>query len=113
MIRKTLYFLLFVAFAVGIWGAFALWTGIYSVYTLPPSHENPDGSTLIVSREGGEPMFNSPDYTAPVKKPTGSSGLAFGTVKKPKRPLDQRTIVRLPYFEWAYKKSLEPQESSL
>jgi hypothetical protein len=113
MIRKTFYFLLFVAFAATIWSAFALWTGIYSVYTLPPSRESPDGATLLVSRDEGEPMFNSPHYTPPVKKPGARSGLGFASVAKPKRPLEQRTIVRFPYIDWAYKKSLEPQEDSL
>lgn len=112
MIRKTFYFLLFVVFAAGIWGAFAIWTGIYSVYTIPPSRENSDGNTLIVQREEGEPMFNSPQYTPPLRKPTERSGLAFTSVQKPKKPLDQRTILKLPYIDWAYKKSLEPQEES-
>jgi hypothetical protein len=113
MIRKTFYFLLFVFFVAVLWGAFAIWTGIYSVYTTPPSRENPDGATLIVTREEGEPMFNSPSYNPPLKKPGPQSGLSFTTVKKPKRPLEQRTIVRLPYIDWAYKKSLEPQEDKL
>ena len=113
MIRKTLYFLLIVALGVGIWCAFAIWTGIYSVYSIPPSSENPDGCTLVVSREPGEPMFNSPNYTSPPKKSTPHSGLSFAPVQKPKKPLEQRTIVKLPYIAWAYKKSLEPQEESL
>lgn len=112
MIRKIFYFLLFVAAGVGIWGAFAIWTGIYSIYSIPPSRENPDGNTLVVSREEGEPMFNSPHYTPPKRKPTERSGLAFTSVQRPRKPLDQRTIVKLPYIEWAYKKSLEPQEES-
>ncbi len=110
MIRKLLYFILFVAFAAAVWCAFALWTGLYSVYTIPPSRENPDGATLLISRDEGEPMFNSPHYTAPLKKPTEHSGLGFQSVQKPKRPLNQRTIVKLPYIDWAYKKSLKPQE---
>ena len=113
MIRKIFYFFLFVAFGAGFWCAFAIWTGIYSIYTVPPSRENPDGNTLIVAREEGEPMFNSPHYTPPLKKPTEHSGLSFTTVQKPKRPLEQRTIIKLPYIAWAYKKSLEPQEDSL
>jgi hypothetical protein len=113
MIRKIFYFLLVIAIGAGIWCAFAIWTGIYSIYTIPPTHDNPDGATLIVSRDEGEPMFNSPQYTPPVKKPTERSGLAFASVIKPKRPLETRTIVRLPYNSWTYKKSLEPQEDSL
>ena len=110
MIKKTFYLLLFVAFGAAIWCAFALWTGIYSIYTIPPSRENPDGATLLVAREDEEPLFNSPHYTPPLKKPSVQSGLGFTTVQRPKRPLEQRTIVKLPYIDWAYKKSLEPQE---
>ena len=29
---------------------------------------------------------------------------------RPRRPIPLRTIVKLPYVEWAYKKSLEPQK---
>lgn len=112
MIRKTFYFLLIVAVGVVIWGAFAIWTGIYSVYTYPPSKEHPDGATLIVNREEGEPMFNSPKYTPPTRKPSQQSGLVFTPIPKPKRALEERTIVELPYIEWAYKKSLEPQVQS-
>jgi hypothetical protein len=110
MIRKTFYLLLFVAVGAGIWFAFAIWAGFYSVYSIPPSSDNPDGNTLIVSREEGEPMFNSPSYTPPPKKTTPRSGVGFAPVQKAKRPLKERTIVKLPYIEWAYKRSLEPQE---
>jgi hypothetical protein len=110
MLRKTFYFLLFAVLGVIIWFAFAIWTGMYSIYSIPPSREKPDGSTLIVSRDEGEPMFNSPDYTPPPKKPAPRSGMGFTSIQKPKRPLEQRTIVKLHYVEWAYKKSLEPQE---
>jgi hypothetical protein len=112
MFRKLFYFLIFVAFSLGIWCAFALWTGIYSIYTYPPSRESPDGATLLVTREEGEPMFNSPHYTPPIQKPTAQSGIGFTAVRKAKQPLAERTIVRLPYIEWTYKKSLEPQGNS-
>lgn len=55
-------------------------------------------------------MFNSPHYTPKLKKPTQQSGLGFTAVQKPKRPVEKRTIVKLPYIDWAYKKSLQPQE---
>ncbi len=29
-------------------------------------------------------------------------------MNRSKRPLDQRTLVELPYVDWAYQKSLEP-----
>jgi hypothetical protein len=36
-------------------------------------------------------------------------GLTFGTVKKSVQPVNERTLLELPYVEWAYKKSLEPE----
>jgi hypothetical protein len=111
MIRKAFSFFLVVAFLGALWFAFAIATGIYAVYTFPPTREDPAGKTLIVSREEGEPMFNSPHYAPPVKKSTKKqSGLAFTSVQKDKQPLEDRTIVALPYISWAYKKSLEPTE---
>jgi len=109
MIKKLFYLVLIVAVGVLIWGAFAIWTGLYSVYSFPPSKQLPEGRTLIVSRDPGEPMFNSPDYKPPEKKPaeSKSGGIGFAPTPKRKTPLEQRTIVELPYIEWAYKKSLE------
>lgn len=89
-----------------LWVAFGLWSGLYSVYSFPPSKEKPKGVTLLVSREEGEPMFNSPDYVPPPKKPVENQGMGFSTIEMPKRPLRRRTIVELPYIEWAYKQSL-------
>jgi hypothetical protein len=108
VIKKILAFLLLISLAVLFWFAFAVWTGLYSIYSIPPSPAEPDGSTLIVAREEGEPMFNSPQYKPPPKKVEPSGGIGFGSGYRPKRSLDQRTIVELPYVEWAYKKSLEP-----
>ena len=62
----------------------------------------------LVAREQGEPMFNSPQYKAPPKKAERSGGIGFGSMNRSKRPLDQRTLVELPYVDWAYQKSLEP-----
>ena len=95
--------------AMAFWVIFALWSGIYSVYSYPPSKTHPDGSTLLVTREQGEPTFNSPDYIPPaVKQEEGSSGgVGFGTLPMRKRPVEMRTIVELPFIEWAYHKSLD------
>jgi len=113
-LKRLFYFALIVLVAALFWGVFAIWTGIYSVYSLPPSNLYPDGTTLIVEREQGEPMFNSPDYKpAPVKAEPKEGGLKFGTVKKPPKPLEDRTILELPYVEWAYKKSLEPEKPAV
>lgn len=108
-LKRLFVLVVIVALVAVIWVSFAIWTGIYSVYTFPPSKAHPDGSTLIVSRDAGEPMFNSPDVKpAPPPPKEKSSGLGFGTVHKPPRPLEIRVIVELPYVEWAYKKSIEP-----
>ncbi len=107
MIKKFLVVFFILGAAVVFWFSFAIWTGLYSVYTFPPSRMNPDGATIIVSRDEGEPMFNSPQYKAPPKKQERSGGIGFGSMPHAKRPLEQRTIVELPYVEWAYQKSLE------
>ena len=107
MIKKTLVVLLVVGLAIVFWFGFALWTGIYSVYSYPPSTQHPDGSTLIVSRDDGEPMFNSPQYAPPAQKPTEhKGGISFAPDIKRKRSLESRTVVELPYIDWAYKRSL-------
>jgi hypothetical protein len=112
MIKAISWILVIVVAGISIWVVFALWTGIYSVYSIPPSKENPKGETLLVSRDPGEPVFNSPDYKPPERTAEPrSGGLGFGSMEKKKRPLAMRTVATLPYIEWAYKKSLEPQES--
>jgi len=107
---KWLFILaLIVAIAGVFWVAFGLWTGIYSVYSSPPSKEYPEGVTLLVTRDEGEPMFNSPKYVPPPRNPASKGGgLGFEGLHLPAKPLALRTIVKLPYIEWAYKKSLEP-----
>jgi hypothetical protein len=95
-----------------IWFVFALWVGLYSIYSFPPSKDRPAGKTMIVHREEGEPTFNSPDYVPPkqeLKEKQGGIGFEK-TSSKQKRPLKMRTIVEVPYVEWAYKKSLEKQK---
>lgn len=112
MIKKFLFIIIVLILAVLFWFGFALWTGIYSIYSYPPSKDRPEGSTLIVSREEGEPAYNSPDYTPPPKKEEPKTGgIVFASPLKSKKPIDARIIVELPYIEWAYKKSLEPQKT--
>ena len=109
--KKLLAFVLILALALGFWVFFALWTGIYSVYTFPPGKTDPDGRTLLVSRDEGEPMFNSPAVKPPVPKKSENRGIGFGSGVRAKRPLDKRTIVELPYFAWAYEKSIEDSQA--
>lgn len=111
MFKKLLILLLIIIVSVSLWLVFALWTGIYSVYTYPPSKEHPDGASLLVTREAGEPVFNSPAYAPPPPKPiTPGGGITFSTPQKSKRPISARIIVELPYIDWAYRKSLAKQQ---
>ena len=112
MFKKLLFIIFVLVAAVLFWFGFALWTGIYSVYSYPPSHDDTEGRTLIVSREEGEPLFNSPNYAAPQKKAEPKSGIfVFQGQTRVKKAVDTRIIVELPYIEWAYKKSLQPQST--
>ncbi|HTY00796.1 MAG TPA: hypothetical protein VMG09_12275 [Bacteroidota bacterium] len=113
MLKKLVGFLVVVLLAGIFWFAFALWTGIYSVYSIPPTHDDPEGATYIVSREEGEPMFNSPQYVPPVRNVEPQTGIVrFSRVTKPKRPIQDRTIVQLPYIAWAFEKSVEKPDST-
>jgi hypothetical protein len=108
MLKWLFIIALVLAACLVFWVGFALWSGIYSVYSYPPSRQHPEGLTLLVSRDEGEPMFNSPAYVPPKKGPEeNSGGMSFGSMPKAKRAPEIRTIVKLPYIEWAYEKSLE------
>ena len=107
--KKLLVLLLLIVLGTGIWFAFGLWTGIYSIYTYPPSGEHPEGTTLVVTREDWEPMFNSPDYKPPQRETKKEGTYSFQKVQVGRRPISMRKIVELPYIDWAYKKSIEPQ----
>lgn len=81
---------------VGIIVLFYFFCGFYSI---PPIGALPEGRTVVVWREGGEPFFNSPDALC-LERMGGVSlmcrGMAMG-----QGPTD-RIILRLPYQEWAY-----------
>jgi len=111
MIKKLFYLILIVAAGFVGWFAFAIWIDLYSVYSYPPSKENPKGATLIIHRDEWEPKFNSPDYKAPKRDEGERGGAGWSkSTGRPKRPIPLRTIVKLPYIDWAYKKSIEPQK---
>jgi hypothetical protein len=112
VIKKILFFLIVVTVGVLFWFGFALWTGIYSIYSYPPGGDHPEGATYIVSRDEGEPAFNSPAFKPPAKKEQQKTGgIVFSAPMKSKKPIETRIVVELPYIEWAYKKSLEPQKT--
>jgi hypothetical protein len=109
-IKRFFILVLIVAIGSGLWVAFGLWSGMYSVYTYPPSTKHPTGTTLLVERAEREPMFNSPDRAIPPPPPKDKSvGLGFSSGSVRPKPVEKRTIIELPYIEWAYKKSLEPE----
>jgi hypothetical protein len=110
-ILKWLFIIaLVLALAGAFWMAFGLWTGIYSLYSYPPSKAHPDGATLLITRDEKEPTFNSPDYNPPARQASSEGGMSFESLPKLKRPIALRTVVKFPYIEWAYKKSLEKPE---
>ena len=106
MWKKLFYLILIVAAGTAIWFAFAIWVGLYSIYSYPPTKEDHLGSTLIIQRDEWEPMFNSPDYVPPKRedKPQGAGWSKTDYTMR--RPISRRTIIKLPYIEWAYQKSL-------
>jgi hypothetical protein len=68
-------------------------------YTVQPIGALPEGRTLIVWRDSGEPFFNSPDGTC--LRLQGSVSLLCRGLAFTRAPVD-RIILRLPYMEWAY-----------
>ena len=105
---------LIIALGTAIWTVLALWAGLYSVYSIPPSQEDPEGSTLIISREEREPLFNSPDYIPPPRKRAPADkkgGINFGMTEFTRmKPVSIRTVFTFPYVEWAYRQSLNEQQ---
>ena len=79
--------------------------GVYwkmGFYSIQPIGALPEGSTVIVWREGDEPFFNSADALC-LARTDGVSllcrGMAMGAAPK------DRIVLRLPYQEWAYLQS--------
>ena len=68
-------------------------------YTVQPIGALPEGVTLIVWREAGEPFFNSPD--AMCLERVGAVSLLCRGLALSQGPTD-RIILRLPYMDWAY-----------
>jgi hypothetical protein len=116
MIKWVFILGLLAALGTAIWTGFALWTGLYSVYSYPPTPDFPEGKTLVIGREDGEPMFNSPDYVQPPRQRSSGEkgGVGFGKVEfRSMKPVSIRTVFTLPYVEYAYEKSLNEKQLDL
>lgn len=72
------------------------------LYTVQPIGALPEGRTLIVWRNSGEPFFNSPDALCLDR--LGYVSLLCRVMALEQAPLD-RIILRLPYQNWAYLRS--------
>jgi len=99
---------LLTAVLTAVWIGLGLWVGYYSVYSYPPSETHPDGASLIIDRDDGEPLYNSPDYIKPPRKKGGTGpGIKFGTTEfRRMKPPELRTVLSLPFIEYAYMESL-------
>lgn len=78
-------------------------------YSIPPIGALPEGGTIVVWRDSGEPFFNSPD--ALCLERMGSVSLMCRGIAMGQAPTD-RIILRLPYMEWAYTSSTGGQTFS-
>lgn len=77
------------------------------LYTVQPIGALPEGRTVIIWRDSGEPFFNSAD--ALCLERTGGVSLLCRGVAMGQAPTD-RILVRLPYMHWAYLRSTNGQE---
>ena len=86
--------------AVGLLLTFMLVVALkMGFYTIQPIGALPEGRTLIVWRDSGEPLFNSPD--AMCMDRVGEVSLLCRGVALTAAPVD-RIVLRLPYMDWAY-----------
>lgn len=79
-----------------------IFSSVAGLYTVQPIGALPDGVTLVVHREPGEPFFNSPDGMC--LKRVGYVSLMCRMTAFGQAPTD-RIITRLPYMKWAYLRS--------
>ena len=106
-IKRLFVLILIIAIGVGLWVWFGLWSGLYSIYSYPPSTKHPKGSTLLIERAEREPVFNSPDRAIPPPPPREKgAGLGFSSGSIRPKPVEQRPMVELPYLEWSYTMAL-------
>jgi hypothetical protein len=94
-ILKWLFIIaLVLALAGAFWMAFGLWTGIYSLYSYPPSKAHPNGATLLITRDEKEPTFNSPDYNPPARQASSEGGMSSDGREVPVHRVGVQEIAR-------------------
>lgn len=82
----------------------ALFYAFCGFYTIQPIGTLPEGRTLIVWRQTGEPFFDSADGMC--LRRTGSVSLLCRALAMGKAPVNH-IILRIPYSEWAYRQSTD------
>lgn len=92
---------------LGVGGSALLFYVFCGFYTVQPIGAMPDGATVVVWRDSGEPFFNSADALC-LERMGGVSlmcrGMAMGQA-----PTD-RIVLRLPYLDFAYSMSTGGRE---
>ena len=89
--------------------ALFLFVNALELYTIQPINSIPNGATLLVWRNEGEPFFNSPD-TVSIRSSGEVSLPNPGVVVLANAPQD-RVIVKFPYIHIAYLISTTGNES--
>jgi len=101
--KKKVYLSIFVLLLISI-GILATQVGFYSIQ---PIGAVPEGTTWLIWRAKGEPFFNSADRVCLDR--LGSVSLLSRAIALGQAPKD-RIIVRLSYWEYAYKQSIGGSE---
>jgi len=76
------------------------------IYTIQPMGVVPEGVTLVVWREAGQPFFDSPDATC-IRTEGSVSLLCRGTAIA--ADPEGSAILKLPFWNWAYLQSTAGQ----
>ena len=108
-LRRLFKLVLFLAFVGVLFVGLMFWAKFWGVYCIPPSEKNPEGVTLIVSREEDEPMLSASDRPIPKKdeeedQPPRRRSMYEGTPRQ-KPPIEKRIIFKLPFIEYVYEQT--------
>jgi hypothetical protein len=101
--KKKIFLVIIFIVIVGI-SIFATQVGFYSIQ---PIGALPEGTTWLIWRAEGEPFFNSADRVCIDR--LGRLSLLSRSIALGQAPKD-RIIIRLSYWEYAYKQSVDGKE---